>query len=54
MAEELNLPILSEISLLGDYSSSYEPTVINNAKSQEEFSLLAKNINGIITELASH
>jgi ATP-binding protein involved in chromosome partitioning len=54
MAEELNLPVLSEISLLGDYSSSYEPTVINNPKSQEEFSLLAKNINGIITELSSH
>ena len=54
MAEELNLPILSEISLLGDYSSSYEPTVLNNSKSQEEFNLLAKNINGIITELSSH
>ena len=54
MAEELNLPILSEISLLGDYSSSYEPTVLNNPTSQEEFNLLAKNINGIITELSSH
>ena len=54
MAEELNLPILSEISLLGDYSSSYEPTVLNNLTSQGEFNLLAKNVNGIIKELSSH
>ena len=51
MAEELGLPVLSEISLLREYSDSYEPVVHTNNTSEEEFNTLLKNLDSLTAKL---
>ena len=35
MADELNLPVLSEISLLPEYSDNNDPAVLNNSQCEQ-------------------
>ena len=51
MAEELELPVLSEISLLSDYSDSFDPVVHTNDTSEKEFERLMKNLDSITSQL---
>ena len=51
MAEELELPVLSEISLLSDYSDSFDPVVHSNDTSEKEFERLMKNLDSITSQL---
>ena len=51
MAEELELPVLSEISLLSDYSDSFAQVVNTNDTSEKEFERLMKNLDSITSQL---
>ena len=51
MADELNLPVLSEISLLPEYSDNNDPAVLNNSQCEEEFSKLMSNLEEITSNL---
>ena len=51
MADELNLPVLSEISLLPEYSDNNDPAVLNNSQCEQEFSKLMSNLEEITSNL---
>ena len=51
MAEELELPVLSEISLLSDYSDSFDPVVHTNDTSEKVFERFMKNLDSITSQL---
>jgi len=51
MAEELGLPVLSEISLLSEYSDSQEPPIFNNTQCEKEFSKLMENLDKITSKI---
>lgn len=51
MAEELQLPVLSEISLLSEYSDSFEPVINVNETSEKEFLKLMNNLDKITSDL---
>ena len=51
MADELNLTVLSEISLLPEYSDNNDPAVLNNSQCEQEFSKLMSNLEEITSNL---
>ncbi len=54
MAEELGLPVLSEISLLSEYSDNHEPPIFNNPQCEKEFSTLMENLDKITSQILSN